>query len=230
MTMNSFTKRLFTAVVALSLFVSSNAFGQDYYSYGNASAKEKNIRLGLSINPNIGWLRYDDDDYNSGGRAGFSYGLLADLGFSENYYFSTGLLINSIAGKMSYTGSKEGDEFFNRDLIRLQYVEVPLTIKLKSVENDLGRFYGQFGFTAGVKVSGKEKVLRPDVSNPKNTSIAKDDLFRLGLQLGGGAEWKINDNLAFLTGLTFNNGFTRAINNDGKPRTSFVALNLGILF
>ena len=143
----------------------------------------------------------------------------ADLGFADNYYFSTGLLINSIASKVDFP---VGDD---RDKIRLQYVEVPLTIKLKSVEDETGRFYGQFGFTAGFKVSGKEKL----AGATKYQSIEGDDLFRLGLQIGGGKEWKLNENLGLMTGLTFNNGFTRAI-KDGKPKTSYLALNLGLFF
>ncbi len=223
--MANFTKKLFAPIAlatALLLGYTSNA--QDYYTKqsGN-SLDEKNFRLGLAINPNIGWYRYDDD-YKTSSKMGFSYGLLADLGFAKNYYFSTGLLINSIGTSVEPPASATDNA--KRDLVRLQYVDVPLTIKLKSEENNIGRFYGQFGFTAGFKVSGKEKL----AGASKKTSIDKDDLFRLGLQLGGGAEWRLNDNLSLLTGLSFNNGFTRAINNEGKPKTSFVALNVGVFF
>lgn len=226
--MTNFTKKLFASLALVGAVLCGNAVSaQDYYTNQNSSSlDEKNFRLGLSINPNMGWYRYNDDDYKSGSKLGFSYGLIADLGFAKNYYFSTGLLINQIASKMTYSGDKTGGEFENRDLMRLQYVDVPLTVKLKSNENELGRFYGQFGFTAGFKVSGKEQL----TGQTKKQSIDKDDLFRLGLQLGGGMEWKLSDNLALLTGLSFNNGFTRAINNDGKPKTSFVALNLGLFF
>ncbi len=221
--MTNFTKKLFAPLALVGAILCSNIVSaQDYYTnQSSGSLDGKNFRLGLSINPNIGWYRFNDDDYKSSSKIGFSYGLIADLGFAKNYYFSTGLLINQIAAKAEYPAPAE-----NRDLIRLQYVDVPLTVKLKSDENELGRFYGQFGFTAGLKVSGKEQL----AGETKKQSIDKDDLFRLGLQLGGGVEWKLNDNLALLTGLSFNNGFTRAINNDGKPKNSFVALNLGLFF
>lgn len=225
--MQKFTRTILASAALLTAVISTSTVqAQDYYANSRRKTgfEEKNLRLGLSINPNVGWFRYNDDDFDAGSKAGFSYGLLADVGFARNYYFSTGLLINSIATSVTPpTTSKDNRE---RELIRLQYVEVPLTIKLKSEENDLGRFYGQFGFTAGFKVSGKEQI----AGSNKKTGIDKDDLFRLGLQVGGGAEWKLGENLGVLTGLTFNNGFTRAINNEGKPKTSFVALNLGILF
>lgn len=219
--MLNFTKSTISTLATLAILLfAMQVNAQDYYTRSNGgSSEDKNFRLGLSINPNIGWLRYDDD-HEATAKAGFSYGLVADLGFADNYYFSTGLLINSISSKVDFPGDAA-----DRDKIRLQYVEVPLTIKLKSVENETGRFYGQFGFTAGFKVSGKEKLAGSD----KNQSINGDDLFRLGLQIGGGKEWKINDNLGLMTGLTFNNGFTRAI-KEGKPKTSYVALNLGLFF
>jgi hypothetical protein len=218
--MLNFPKSTFTTLVTLvALFFTTQVHAQDYYTRTQSSSEEKNFRLGLSINPNLGWLRYDDD-YAASAKAGFSYGLVADLGFADNYYFSTGLLINSISSKVDFPGTG-----VDRDKIRLQYVEIPLTIKLKSVENETGRFYGQFGFTTGFKVSGKERLAGAD----KNQSISGDDLFRLGLQIGGGKEWKLSDNLGFMTGLTFNNGFTRAI-KEGKPKTSYVALNLGLFF
>lgn len=225
--MLNFSKNFFATLACVAvLFTANDLFAQDYYTSSKSSSShdEKNIRLGLAINPNIGWFRYNDDAYEGSSKMGFSYGLLADLGFAKNYYFSTGLLINSIAAKATYPSTNNTK--IDYDMVRLQYVDVPLTIKLKSEENELGRFYGQFGFTAGFKVSGKQRLS----GETKKTEIDKDDLFRLGLQLGGGAEWKLNDNLSLLTGLSFNNGFTRAINNTGKPKTSFVALNVGIFF
>ncbi|MDR2284969.1 MAG: PorT family protein [Sphingobacterium sp.] len=208
-------------LLCLALISTYDAQAQGYY-YG----REKNIRLGLTLNPNLGWLRYEKDQKGSA-KLGFSYGLIADLGFAKNYYFSTGLLINTI-------NSRVEPEYFSLDPdapklpkyrdITLKYVDIPLSIKLKSTANEYGRFYGQFGFTAGVKVSGKQKI-----ESDNKEALRGSDLFRLGLQIGGGAEWKVGNDMALLTGLTFNNGFTRAM-KDGSPRTSFLALNFGLLF
>lgn len=213
-------KLLSLGIIMLMIYPYSMAKGQDYYNKNRPHIEDKNIRLGLAINPNLGWYKYSSDNYNSSSKIGFSYGLLADLGFSPNYYFSTGLLINSLSSSLN------SDVTENRDIIRLQYIDIPLTLKLKTDENEMGRFYGQFGFTAGIKVSGKEKI----TGSSNLTSISNSDIFRLGLQIGGGVEWKLNNNLSLLTGLSFNNGLTRAINNTGKPKTSYLALNIGILF
>lgn len=219
--MVNFTKRLFPFVILFfALLSTSQSQAQSYY-YG----REKNIRLGLAINPNVGWLRYENDQEGSA-KLGFSYGLVADLGFAKNYYFSTGLLINTINSRVepAFRSVENNDSAIPKykDL-SLKYVDVPLSIKLKSTPNEFGRFYGQFGFTAGVKVSSKEQL------ENKNKETTSADLFRLGLQIGGGAEWKIGNDMAVMTGLTFNNGFTRTM-KDGSPKSSFVALNLGLLF
>lgn len=210
-----------TIAICAALLTASTANAQSYYS------GEKNMRLGLTINPNIGWLNYGEDNYESSAKMGFSYGLIADLGFAKNYYFSTGLLINSINAKVS-PGLKAIDPndpaIPKYKDIYLQYVDVPLTIKLKSNENDFGRFYGQFGFTAGVKVSAQEKW-----EGLKKQSMSGEDLFRLGLQIGGGTEVKLGESMSLLAGLSYNNGFTRAI-KEGKPKSSYVALNIGLLF
>ncbi|GGH05975.1 PorT family protein [Sphingobacterium alkalisoli] len=203
-----------------TLFATTAVKGQAYYEKAHS-------RLALTFNPNIGWLTYDNE-FKGKAKAGYSYGLVADLGFARNYYFSTGLLINAINSRVeAHNPVDAGDPllFYSRD-IYLKYAEVPLAIKLKSEENHLGRFYGLFGFTAGVKVSGKEQLHRQTTK----TSIDGDDVFRLGLQVGGGAEWRLSNNLALLTGVAYNNGFTRAINDLGKPKTSYVSLNVGLFF
>lgn len=210
-----------TIAICAALLTVSTANAQRYYG------GEKNMRLGLTINPNIGWLSYGEDNYEASSKMGFSYGLIADLGFAKNYYFSTGLLINSINAKIT-PGLKAIDpndpSIPDYKEIYLQYVDVPLTIKLKSNENDFGRFYGQFGFTAGVKVSAKEKL-----EGLQKQPLSGEDLFRLGLQIGGGTEIKLGESMSVLAGLSYNNGFTRAI-KEGKPNSSYVALNIGLLF
>ncbi|TYP98452.1 outer membrane protein with beta-barrel domain [Sphingobacterium allocomposti] len=209
-----FFKFIFVFLFGLSV-LPANA----QYYYG-----DKNMSLGLTFNPNIGWLSYEDrDTYHPSAKIGYSYGLLADLGFARNYFFSTGLFINTLYS--GAYGAYPGDDILMEKVYRLQYAEVPLTIKLKTNQGYRGRFYGQFGLTAGVKVSGKERY----EGNPNYTPIAGDDVFRLGLQIGTGAEWRLAGNLSAQTGITYNNGFTRTM-SAGSPRLSYLSFNIGLLF
>lgn len=200
----------------ISLFVlcSSGAFAQGY--------GDRNISLGLTVNPNMGLFRFDEDSNVDGkSKAGFSYGLIADIGFARNYYFSTGLQINTIKGRLEYP---QNSSFPNKD-VRLQYAEIPLTLKMKTSDINSRRFYGQFGFTTGIKVSSKESLDGTD----KFTGVDGSSLLRLGLLIGGGLEWRFDNNLSIITGLSYNNGFTKAF-NEGKPKASYLGLNLGLLF
>lgn len=210
------------SLLFISILSSPALKAQEYHTY-----YEPDIRLGLSINPSMNWLSYDND-YNVARKTGFSYGLVADFGFATNYYFSTGLLINAINSRVetgiSTPSENQPDVYTNRD-ISLRYAELPLGLKLKSTLNNTGQFYGLFGFTAGVRVSARELL----DSETRRRDIEGADLFRLGLQIGGGYEWQLFNNLSMITGLSYNNGFTRAIQHE-SPRSSFVALNIGIIF
>ncbi|TDS15719.1 outer membrane beta-barrel protein [Sphingobacterium paludis] len=214
--MAPFFKILFFPILFLLLTVHS--VKAQYYNY------DRNMSLGLTFSPNVGWLNYEDgSSFDGEPKLGYAYGLIADLGFARNYYFSTGLLINTL-----YSGSKlplDGATGTLNNVFRLQYAEVPLAIKLKTNEGGAGRFYGQFGFTAGVKVSGKERL----ESSTDYRAIEGDDIFRLGLLIGAGAEWRISNSLSALTGLSYNNGFTRTMKS-GNPRLSYASFNIGLLF
>lgn len=214
-------KQLTLCLTILLFIVTSQNSHAQYYQY------DRNLSLGITFNPNIGWLSYEDDDrFNSSKKVGFSYGLLADIGFARNYYFSTGLFINTLKSNVVSPG--EDTKSILTKTYRLQYAEVPLSIKLKSNDHGQNRFYGQFGFTAGVKVSGKEKI-----ENQRNDdgyrSISGDDIFRLGLIVGTGMEWRIGQGVSAITGISYNNGFTRTM-KQGSPSLSHISVNLGLLF
>ncbi|SEK18798.1 porin family protein [Parapedobacter koreensis] len=213
---------------ALSFFIfafNQQSLAQDYYS---STYQYKPVSLGITFSPNVSWMRYGDNDgYESSPKFGYAYGLLADFAFTENYYFSTGLLINTLNSEASYPNPISSvPNTTIKTAYRLQYVEIPLSLKLKSTMRYFRSYYGQFGFTGGVKLNAKEK---PEDAS-RRTSMGDDaDFFRLALQIGGGIEWQLDHNLTMMTGLSFNNGFTRTI-KEGDPRNSYVAFNFGIFF
>lgn len=201
--------------------------------YNDAAYDNKRISLGISLSPNVSWLRYGDFDVKSSSpKVGYNYGLVADFAFAENYYFSSGLFIDNLrAQSETYqpASSVAGDFLTNN--YKLQYAEIPLGVKLKSTQRYYRSYYGQFGFTLGVKLSAKQEVLNQNnVVVQESTNMKGDaNLLRLGLQLGGGVEWLLDHNLRLMTGLSFNNGFTNVVKH-GSANNSYVALNFGILF
>src|SRR5690554_4612426 len=84
-----------TFFIALLVWMAlpTRSVAQDYYG---TSPNYKTVNMGITFSPNLSWLRYGEND-NFDGKAGlgFAYGLITDFSLSENYYFSTGLLINT---------------------------------------------------------------------------------------------------------------------------------------
>jgi len=202
---------------------------QDYYE---SAYDHKPVSLGIAFSPNINWLRYGDVPVKeTSAEIGYAYGLIADFAFAENYYFSTGLMINNLRASSQTYLTEEANSSIRLNHYKWQYAEVPLGVKLKSTQRYYRSYYGQFGFTVGVKLSAKqEQVAENSVEKGAFRDMGNDaDIFRLGLQIGGGVEWLLDHNLRLLTGLSLNNGFT-AIVKDGSPRNTYVAVTLGILF
>ncbi|GAA4797392.1 hypothetical protein GCM10023231_27410 [Olivibacter ginsenosidimutans] len=218
------------SLVITILLLSLQLHAQDYNS---STYDYKSVSLGIAVSPNINWLRYGDFDVKSStAKIGFNYGLVADFAFSENYYFSSGLFIDNLrAQSETYQDETGGSGAFLTNNYKLQYATIPLGVKLKSTQRYYRSYYGQFGFTLGVKLSAKQEIMNGDrvIVQEYDNMKGGADILRLGLQVGGGIEWLLDHNLRFMTGLTFNNGFTNVLKHGGA-NNSFVALNLGILF
>ena len=103
-----------------------------------AKSKTQDFRLGLTASPSLAWMNPKTDGYSSeGNRLGFTYGLLAEVKFSDQYGLATGLHISYLGGKLSYPVN----ESFNNDSYnqlersyRLQIIELPLALKMMSNE------------------------------------------------------------------------------------------------
>ena len=212
-----------TKILLLAVFLTP-LFANAQYSEG------RKTQLGFTTSPIFGWLTFPSGQTpeieGDGLRTGFSYGVLADIPFSDNYYFSTALTVSTLNGKTRQAST-------NTSVYKLQYLEVPLTLKLKSNEMDNRRFYGQVGLNTGINIGSKQDIMYTNASTPdeKNTDIGDQiNTFRAGLIIGGGAEWKLGENMNLLTGLSFSNGFTDVLDGEAKAKNSYIALNLGIFF
>lgn len=216
----------------LLLILSSSAFAQNDFerNYG--------FRLGLAAYPTIGWVKPETGKSN-GANLGFAYGLLADFNFAQNYSFSTGLTITTINGKSTeinprpyYTGSADGNPTAYDLKYMLQYVEIPLTLKLKTEKMGLIRWYGQFGLSNDFNIGARQDVELNGVAVADDLHVRKNiNFYRAGLIIGGGLEYDIARSTSVTTGLTFNNGFTDISgDNNRSVRNHYVGINFGVFF
>jgi len=204
----------------------------------NLIGPDYGFRLGLTATPTIGWIK-PEQGKTEGVGLGFSYGLMGDFNFAPNYSFSTALTITTINGKstevnvMPYHASSSTTNPLSYDLkYRMQYIELPLTVKLKTLKTDGKRWYGQFGLSNGFNISAKQNAARNGSKIGDNQNISDwTRFYRAGLIIGGGGEFDISGNTSILAGITFNNGFTNIVKDASRDtKNHYLALNFGLFF
>ncbi|HKG08631.1 MAG TPA: porin family protein [Pedobacter sp.] len=198
------------------------------------------FRLGLTAHPTVGWVKPQVGKSN-GVSLGFSYGLLADFNFAENYSFSTGLTITTINGKSTevMVSPSPSSEFPNPPQqsayelkYKLQYIELPLTLKLRTVQIGDIRWYGQFGLSNDFNIGAKQDAEVSGNAGYKDVNVSDYiKFYRAGLIIGAGAEFDLNGKQSITTGLTYNNGFTDISTDDQTSiRNHYVGINFGVFF
>jgi len=223
------------------------SFAQD----GKSSSSK--FRLGFKASPNISWLSSDNANVTVSEKSlKFGYGLNFDIFFAENYAIGTGVNINNMGGTLSYfkkyvsgddieigtnnsvTGATQIVEI-TRDLT-LKYIQIPLTLKLKTNEIGYITYWGQFGLGLNMNMKALSNddldymyYQTPDgsglsglnVSGRSNESFSKVDvkddinIFSSNLIFAAGIEYSLSGNTSLLAGFTFQNGFTDVLGSEG---------------
>ena len=210
----------------------------------------KPFRFGLKVAPNVGWISPDSDGYEMDGTVpGFSWGFVSDFTITENYFFGTGFNVSYINGKLNYPdrqiiGTDTVDGTLNRKY-NLRYIDVPLTLKMKTNKFDKIQFFGQIGFSLGINVKAKAKdnfsykINGSDKREASKPNISDEvALFKGSLVLGGGIEYYIDNSTSIIAGITFYNGLSNILKGDNtvdqmigqKAVPHYVELTLGVIF
>lgn len=201
-------------------------------------AQEKNFRFGITVDPVISWLNPDVSSVDSkGNRLGFNIGLTVDRFFAPNYAITSGLSIHNAGGALLF--KPESTIRTNQGTInlpentkvtyKLQYLHIPIGMKLLTNEIGYTTFYGQLGLNAMVNIKAT------GVSNQggiDNDNISKEiNLINLGYHIGGGVEYSIGGNTRLTTGLVYMNGFTDVTNRGAdKVVLQNLLIKLGVIF
>lgn len=218
--MNKKTKIL--TLMLSGLLISNLSAQDDNFKNDPVVTTQKDVptfRLGLHFSPNIAWLNLNTTGYSSnGGRIGFAYGLSTEFYLSKNYLFSTGFSINNVGGKLQYESVYEDNGILKpseiKQTININYVNIPLTLKLKTNEIGYITYFGNFGFNTGIKYNSKTDIEYVDFKNITQTDVAntnKVSLININLIVGAGLEYNISGNTNIALGVTFHNGFTDII-------------------
>ena len=123
-----------------------------------STVRAQEFRFGLTASPVFDWLRVEgDQSENIGTKFGFQYGLLFDqtIGSVERYAFSTGLIINYANSGITYIDTVGPVDITSEWDAKTQYIEIPLTVRLRTNEINYISYYGQFGVTPGVCIKAR---------------------------------------------------------------------------
>ena len=216
------------AFIVVLLFLSSNAFSQD-----------KKIGFGLQGSPQITWIKPDNDKVikNDGVKLGFGYGLMFDFRFGQNYSLMTGINVLGSSGRIEYQDSLEIP--FIHDGIndtlppstityKLGYLEIPITLLLKTNEIGYMTYFGQFGISSQFNLKAKGDATAKNIANE---DLSKEIRFlNMGLVIGGGFEYSLGGNTALVVALMYNNGFTDILKDKEKATLKSLSLKLGVMF
>lgn len=233
-------------LIALTLIISAIGQAQDF----------KPWKIALHVDPNVSWMKPNNNQIEQGGTSiKFGFGIAVDKMFTENYAFGTGLNILNTGGQLTYlySGGYKKDGATSNTLVigernrtyNLKYLEIPLTLKLRTNEIGYITYWAQFGvglgFNIGAKADDEVKFMKeyyessddpntveiePEVKGWKDSDIKsrpyddveiKDDigLFRTSLIVAAGVEYNLSGNASIVGGITFNNGFNNILKGDG---------------
>ncbi len=205
---------------------------------------------GLKINPSFTWLKTEAENssqpiVNDGVKFGFSYGVFGDYYFAENYGLSAELRIAHLGVGYTYSPNNAVVRSVERDL-SMQFVEIPVTLKMRTNEIGYMRYFGQFGFMPSINIKANADQVLTDAAGGKRTNdnlkVMKDvNPLGLSLVIGAGVEYNLGGSTSLLGGLTFNNGFTNLMNKKAddpamesyrnfNAKMAYIALNLGVIF
>ncbi|MFK7758307.1 MAG: porin family protein [Flavobacteriales bacterium] len=201
----------------------------------------RKFKFGFKVEPNFSWMTPGSDELVSDGvslRANF--GLDMDFMFSDNYAFSTGINLMGMGGNLTYLDNetRDNDPFdylvSRQRNYKLRYMEIPLTLKLRTQEIGYLTYWGQFGLGVGfiTRARADDEIKFFLEQDPSNTagylaSIKEDELdenidissdvipARASLIVGAGADYSLSGSTALSFGIIFNNGFTNVLKGNG---------------
>ncbi|PJJ48768.1 porin family protein [Hymenobacter chitinivorans] len=216
---------------------------------GTASAQ---VEIGLKLSPSITYLRADGPSsynfQNEKSKLSLGGGLVVDYFFGQNYAFSSGVWLSGKGGTISYldrdpNSSSTTPSVRREQKIALQYLEVPVTVKLFT--NDITtdtKLYFQLGVTAGgviaARINGDKRFI--DASNGNTETKASKHVIipDMSALIGAGVEYQVGQSTKVFAGLSYHRGLVNIDNyfedergfQDVTLKNNEVALDLGLKF
>ncbi len=207
----------------------------------------KSMRFGLQVSPTFSSMSTTDKDViRNGVNLGTKLGLMGEINFSENYAITTGLgFAFNAGGRLRYV--KGGNILSNStiDSLRMlpdgaqiryhiQYVEIPIGLKMRTQEFGYLRYYGEVPLTLGFRGKGRGDIVATNITL-EDEDIHKDVVpISISWGFGGGVEYNLSQSTTLVGGLAYQRSFVDITRNGGteksKANMGTIVLKFGILF
>lgn len=192
-----------------------------------AGRAQTDFAFGVYGAPSVNYVQSQAPGSDGGSKVMFGFGLIAEFAFAEKYAFATGLDIINKGGTLELADTT--------GTYRANYVQVPLTLKLRTREFGYFTYYATFGGAIAVQTS-EDVTFEPNVpvSQRDNDLINPvNGTFIIGL----GAEYSLGGSTRLTGGLQYNKSLFDDVRDD-HPRYSsnevyrfdYFSLVVGVLF
>ncbi len=196
------------------------------------------VKFGVHIDPQMCWMLPESRDVNSTGKVfGINGGLIIDKYFQKNYAFSTGISLGNQGGKLKYEYELPLKVYDEVDTLpagseldyKLQYITIPMGLKLKSNQIGYATIFVNLGFTNQLNINAKASS---DNENGLEGDSIKDEIawFNMGYHFGGGVEYALGEDTAILLGVLYHNGFLDQTKFGPRTNSRVLSLRFGIVF
>lgn len=217
------------------------------------------IKLGIRVAPQLTWSKPDNKVTTTNGtRVNAAFGLMIDYYFTDNYAIGTEFSLQKLGTNMQIDQTRftnissqginyppTGDLKYD---YRLNYIQVPVILKMRTKEIGYLRYYAEFGFATNFLTNAKADVSMGTTFEKENMNINEPDeedefslaptdydtranAIRTGLIVGGGIQYNMFGNSLLVVGLRYDNGFSNFMKDDRlKTTINYLALNIGVLF
>ncbi|MBN1388491.1 MAG: PorT family protein [Bacteroidales bacterium] len=200
------------------------------------------IQIGLYSEPLISWFSSDTDNAdNDGARPGLAFGLTYDRYFARNYAFSSGISIINASGRLNYSDTllirfKNSETELNAGdniTYRIQYLSIPLGIKLKTNQIGYITFFANTGINPKIVIGGKGDIPSQGIKKVNVTEELR--LFNLGYYITVGTEYPLGGRTAAVVGIGYEDNFMDVTkDNSGQPEDKinhhFLRFRIGLNF
>ncbi|HKL40740.1 MAG TPA: outer membrane beta-barrel protein, partial [Cryomorphaceae bacterium] len=220
-------KKIGLFILAICLYFSG--ISQDVTGTTQTDPK---FRLGLSFSPVVSWFATSGDAGlvdPDGARINIAFGLNTDFRIGDNsqYYFSTGLFLLNTGGTLThdYFRQNEDGTFSETERtsdFRVNYVNIPVTIMLRTQEIGYSRYFARVGFDAGVSTKSTYDYEDLRLSDEQTFNFEDEDasdltsLFRFGLRVEGGFEYNVGGTTNLFFTAAYNHGLNNVFTDDYK--------------